>query len=517
MSRSPSSGAALSFPLLVAALLIVAPLFRAGNRPLPLLALEFFALAVFAAFALQRIAPWAGLGIAERIALILLPAIPLLALIPLPASWWAALPGHALYADALTLIGDTAAWRGASLVPWSTQASGLALLPVLAVFLATRACSERQRARLVFLVLALATLQALLGLVQYGTQDPLLFLGMEPAASAVGTYPNRNHFAGLFEMAFPLAAALFAANFGHDPQAQRRYHGHGLRAVFASLGSAQVNRYLVFMLLLVLFGVAVVFSRSRTGITLLIVGIVVSALAFAPRLGGKQSLRTLGGVMVLLVACATAIGLVPVLERFTQVDPIADSRWSIAQATINGIGTFFPLGAGQGTFPEVFRRFHPGDVPLFVNSAHNDYLEWLFDGGALAGLAIVLVAVLIVLRVVRTARMDGWPRDRYLRIGAAIGIGLIALHSMVDYNLRIPANAILFAFLMGLLFAPEAALGAAGASRRNGWGAKSGGDGGDAAAAAAEPATPSNIPAGVPSSATHAPDLTPAAPNPFAL
>ena len=513
MSRSPSSGAALSFPLLVAALLIVAPLFRAGNRPLPLLVLEFLALAVFAAFALQRIAPWAGLGIAERTALILLPAIPLLALIPLPASWWAALPGHALYADALTLVGDTTAWRGASLVPWSTQASGLALLPVLAVFLATRASSERQRARLVFLVLVLATLQALLGLVQYGTQDPLLYLGMEPSSNAVGTYPNRNHFAGLFEMAFPLAAALFAANFGHDVHAQRRYHGHGLRAAFASIGSTQVNRYLVYMMLLVLFGVAAVFSRSRTGITLLIVGIVVSALAFAPRLGGKQSLRTVGGVMVLLVACATAIGLVPVLERFTQQDPITDARWSIAQATINGIGTFFPLGAGQGTFPEVFRRFHPGDVPLFVNSAHNDYLEWLFDGGALAGLAIVLVAALIVLRVVRTARMNGWPRDRYLRIGAVIGIGLIALHSLVDYNLRIPANAILFAFLMGLLFAPDAALGTAGATRRNSWEAKSGG----VAAATTEPSAPSTIPAGAPSAAPHAPDLTPAAPNPFAL
>ncbi len=514
--RRARSGAAFSFPLLVAALLIVAPLFRAGNRPLPLLALELLGLAVFAAFALHRVAPWAGLSAVERIALILLPAIPLLALVPLPAAWWALLPGHALYADALTLVGDTTAWRGASLVPWSTQASGLALLPVLAVFLATRACSERQRARLVFLILALAALQALLGLVQYGTQDPLLYLGMEPSANAVGTYPNRNHFAGLFEMAFPLAAALFAANFGHDVHAQRRYHGHGLRAVFASVGATQVNRYLVFMLLLVLFGVAVVFSRSRTGITLLIVGIVVSALAFAPRLGGRHSLRTVSGVMVLLISCAAAIGLVPVLERFTQADPIADSRWSIAQATIKGIGTFFPLGAGQGTFPEVFRRFHPGDVPLFVNSAHNDYLEWLFDGGALAGLAIVLVAALVVLRLARTARMDGWPRDRYLRIGAVIGIALIALHSLVDYNLRIPANAMLFAFLMGLLFAPEAAFTESrSAARRGGWKAES--DDG-LADDRAEPTVPSATPpSGAPSAAPLAPDLPPAAPNPFAL
>lgn len=459
--RRAASRAAVSFPLLVAALLVVAPLFRAGNRPLPLLALELIALATFVAFALHRVSPWAGLHRIERFTLALLPVIPLLALVPLPMAWWAALPGRALYADALALLGAAGAWRSASIVPFATQASALALLPVLAVFLGTRACSERQRLRLVYLVLALATLQALFGLVQYGTQDPALHLGLEPAAAAVGTYPNRNHFAGLFEMAFPLAAALFAANFGHEVHRERRYRGRGLRAVFASIGAAQVNRYLVFLLLLVLFGLAIVFSRSRTGITLLIVGVVASALAFAPRLGGRHSLRTVAGLMVLLVSAAAAIGLVPVLERFAQLDPITEGRLSVAQATVSGIGTFFPLGAGMGTFPEVFRRFHPGDVPLFVNNAHNDYLEWLFEGGALAGLAIVLTLVLVAARVVGVARMSGWPRERYLRIGAAIGIGLIALHGLVDYNLRIPANAVLFAFLMGLLFAPPAAAGRA--------------------------------------------------------
>ncbi len=452
--RAPQR-AASALPLLVATLLAVAPLFRGGNRPLPLLALELLALAVFAVFALQRTAPWAGLERSERFTLLLLPIIPLLALIPLPAAWWAALPGRALYADALALVGDTTAWRSASIVPFATQWSALALLPVLAVFLATRACTERHRVRLVHVLLALATLQALLGLAQYGTQNPVLYLGLDPSAAAQGTYTNRNHFAGLFEMVFPLAAALFAARFGQDPDRQRRYRGTGLRAAFADLGTAQVNRYIVFLLLLVLFGLAIVFSRSRTGITLLIVGVIVTALSFAPRLGGRQSLRTAAGVIVLLAGAAAAVGLVPVLERFAQLDPVADARVSIARATVTGIGTFFPLGAGPGTFPEVFRRFHPGDVPLFVNSAHNDYLEWLFEGGALAGLAIVLVLAVLVRRLVRVVRMPGWPRDRYLRIGAAIGILLLALHGLVDFNLRIPANAIFFAFLMGLLFAPE--------------------------------------------------------------
>ena len=108
----------------------------------------------------------------------------------------------------------------------------------------------------------------------------------------------------------------------------------------------------------------------------------------------KRQLRTVGGVIVLLSGMAFAIGLVPVLQRFAESDAVADSRWSIAIATLEGIGAFFPLGAGMGTFPEAFRRFHPADIPLFVNHAHNDYLEWLFEGGLLAaGLLLLLLAL----------------------------------------------------------------------------------------------------------------------------
>ena len=79
------------------------------------------------------------------------------------------------------------------------------------------------------------------------------------------------------------------------------------------------------------------------------------------------------------------------------------------------------------------------------------------EGGLLAGGLILLLLVLYLLRCFKTLREEGWPRERYLRIGAAIGIFLILLHGLVEYNLRIPANAIIFAFLAGLLFAPAKA------------------------------------------------------------
>ncbi len=456
-SRRRASSAAFSYLLPLSALLIVAPIFRAGNRPLPLLALELLALVIFVLIIVHRQSPWASLGRGERLAIGLLAAIVLVPLLPVQASFWAALPGRALYAEAQALFGENHSLQSISVVAFASQSSALALLPPLAIFFGTILCADRQRQQLVYVLLAIAAVQACLGLVQYGTQDAMLYLGMEPSFAAQGTYPNRNHFAGLFEMAFPLAAALFAASFGNVAAKSRRYRSRGLRAAFAAIGEARINLYMLYLVLLALFGLAIVFSRSRTGIALLILGVIMSAFAFAPRLGGRQTLRTAGGVVVLLSGMALAVGLVPVLQRFAENDPVADGRWSIATATLEGIGTFFPMGSGVGTFPEVFRRFHPADIPNFVNHAHNDYLEWIFEGGLLAGGLILLLLVLYLLRCFKTLREEGWPRERYLRIGAAIGIFLILLHGLVEYNLRIPANAIIFAFLAGLLFAPAKA------------------------------------------------------------
>jgi O-antigen ligase len=442
--------------VLLSVLIVVAPLFRGGNRPLPLLALELVALALLAVLVLGRRNPLAPLTATAKVALGGVVALPLLSLLPLTTELWAMLPGRAAYGDAIGIVGDSAsAWRTASTVSFLSAASALALLPPLAVFLAIISIRERQRLNLVYVFLGMAALQSLLGLAQFGTQDPLLYLGMDSSGGAHGTYPNRNHLPGMLNLAACLAAAMFAADFGRQ-SSHRRYHGSGLRAAFARIGGQGANRYIFYLALLALIGLAIVFSRSRTGIMLLMLGVLLSALAFAPRLGGRQTMRSAAGVIVLIGGLALIVGLVPVLQRFAEIDPVADARWSIASATVSGIAAFFPLGAGVGTFPEAFRAFHPEDVPRFVNHAHNDYLEWIFEGGLAAGLLLALLLFVYAAQWVRNLRIREWTRDKFIRIGAGIGILLMLLHGFVDYNLRIPANAIYFALLLGLFFAaPE--------------------------------------------------------------
>jgi hypothetical protein len=141
------------------------------------------------------------------------------------------------------------------------------------------------------------------------------------------------------------------------------------------------------------------------------------------------------------------------LSRFTGKGLTDDLRWSIYSGTVQGIYEFFPIGSGFGTYPAVFRRFQPGDVPEFVNHAHNDYLEWLFEGGLVAALVMLACLALYLLRWLRV-----WPREQrctpycFMRIAAGIGLLMMMLHGLVDFNLHIPANAVFFAFLAGVFF-----------------------------------------------------------------
>jgi O-antigen ligase len=201
--------------------------------------------------------------------------------------------------------------------------------------------------------------------------------------------------------------------------------------------------------------IGLIFSRSRTGLALGMLGILASTLVFARRMGTERSVRMATIVIAVVVTLGAEIGLAPVLERFTNENVAADLRWSMYSGTITGIGEFFPLGSGIGTFPDVFRRFQPGDIGQFVNNAHDDYLEWAFEGG-IPGVALVLTfLVFYIRRWPQVWRAQGWSRLRYLQAAAGIGLALMGLHTFIDFNLHIPANQIYFAFLAAVFFHRE--------------------------------------------------------------
>jgi O-antigen ligase len=459
-NRAIHDGAVLFYGL--AALLVFAPLYWGGNPPLPLMVMELTALALL----VWRFgSPPAGgqpLSGPARVFLALLFLLPLAQLCPVPLSFWASLPGRPFYAGALGQAGAAGPgfdWRAISLIPTATESAWLSLLPPLAVFLVAVRLDSQRLLRLSLVFLGIATGEALLGLIQYGNgpSSPFRLGNALMGDSASGTYINRNHLAGLLEMALPMGLALLTATIGHGAPRHssggRSRRKRTFRQWLARFSVARINQTAVFTTMSLAILLGLIFTRSRTGISLAMLGILLCALTFSFRLGGRNVHGLMGTFTAMGVGLASLIGLAPIWRRFAYSDPFEDGRWKVFDATVQAIGEFFPLGSGAGTFVDVLRRFHPADYPgVTINRAHNDYLEWMLEFGLMAVLLIAVWLVFYVRQWGRVWKRGEWMPFRFAQAGAGIALLLMMLHTLVDFNLRIPANALFAAFLAAVFF-----------------------------------------------------------------
>jgi hypothetical protein len=85
----------------------------------------------------------------------------------------------------------------------------------------------------------------------------------------------------------------------------------------------------------------------------------------------------------------------------------------------------------------------------------------------------VVAAVLILLaggfylyQWTRVYISGDWSRSRFLQAGAGVAVLVLALHELVDYNLAIPANQAVLAFMAGVFFMPPDRLDIANERRR---------------------------------------------------
>ena len=423
------------------ALIFLAPLIRGGNRHLALLVLEWLALLVLLALAWTWLHPstntprpaW------ERVCLWLLTSSPLwaglLQLVPLPQAWWLALPGRADYAQALQAMGLALPTHlPTSLTPDATWVSLLGALPLLACLALALSLPTPAWRWLLRLWVAVALLQAALGLAQLGPFPQLQFGAV--FQGVIGTFANRNHLGNFLVMTLPLVlvelqAAWWKAQRG---RAGAAVWGWGL-ALFVLLATVLAGG-----------------SRGAIGTAVLVLG---AAALLMPGPAGvlaqaRWRLAAFAGLLVLAVGAAGTGWLGGFAGERLALD--AGVRADIRRATWEAAQVFWPVGSGLGSYAAVFPRFQPPAITGFVEHAHSDYVQLLMECGLLF-VAVALATTALVLaragQVARRAARQGLGSTERLTVACGLGLLALLLHAWVEFNLHIPANAMLGAFLLG--------------------------------------------------------------------
>ncbi len=260
---------------------------------------------------------------------------------------------------------------------------------------------------------------------------------LQQGGAIYGPYVNHNHYAGLMEMLTPFPLVLAATRFTDG------------------------NRKIFVMAIAALMAGSIFLSGSRGGMLALGAQIVVLAVLVlsSKKANWKQPLL-LGAFLILVVGFLVWLGGNELTRRLASIHTEAQAelsggtRLTIDRDCLHMLIRKPVLGWGLGTFPIVYPGFRSFYSTFFVNQAHNDYLQLLVETG-LAGFGIAIWFLVLLFRQAITKLKD-WNLTTTGALTAAALLGCIGIlvHSFLDFNLQIPANAALFYVLCAVAAMP---------------------------------------------------------------
>jgi hypothetical protein len=180
---------------------------------------------------------------------------------------------------------------------------------------------------------------------------------------------------------------------------------------------------------------------------------VIALVQFRRGRGLGFAVAAFAVAFVALVLLVRADATAPVVQRFADLPAQLDvglGRWSIWSQAARLVKNFPLIGVGLGAFGAVMPIYRTEGAGFTLEHAHNDYLELAGEAGLLACAAILAAAVFAVRR---WRRGPARPDYGLVGYGAAAGLVAMAFHSLADFNLRIPANALTAAALLGIVLA----------------------------------------------------------------
>jgi O-antigen ligase len=303
---------------------------------------------------------------------------------------------------------------------------------------------REEHARKMFgqVMIVFGALYAFFALAQSLTANGRIFWvhGTQFPGSIYGSYVNRDQYAGLLEMLVPIP---FVLSMGNVLKGGKRVLVGFCAVLMASTIFLSGSRggMLTFVIEM-LFFLALTVGKGRS-----------------PRLAlGSIALCVLILSLLIFLDKGKVLGRLGDLSPGIRLDIVKDSLRMFSKRPVGGWGL--------GTFPTVYPSYRSFYTNQFVNEAHNDYVQLLVETGLLGFALMLWFLARLYQHGLPTSRRWEFQWDAAVSLAALLGCTGILLHSLVDFNLQIPANAALFYSLCGLAAStPSAQLSKNGQAR----------------------------------------------------
>jgi O-antigen ligase len=294
--------------------------------------------------------------------------------------------------------------------------------------------NSRYLMQLIHVIIGIAAFLSVFGLIKKFGVNPFPWWNYEIGnGSLASTYGNRNHLAGYLEMTIPLLTGILLADL-----------------------KPAMRSFLLYLLALLL--VTQILTLSRGGWIGAATALLFMAVMLMTNRYFKRKKRLAIFVGTLLFVSVVVLLNTPVVKRILTMtektqDVSMDGRLIAWGGCLRMIARYPMLGVGPGNFSLAFTRFQPPGFNNRFDYAHNDYLQMICEDG----LFLILVMAWMWVAVFRKGFAKLKNASRLVRgtaLGAMSGVIAIIVHSFVDFNLYIPANALLFTVLVAIVVVP---------------------------------------------------------------
>lgn len=289
-----------------------------------------------------------------------------------------------------------------------------------------------------FAVSLLAFVMSLFAILQYVSSRNLnlVYWTVKSPGWTFGPYINHNHYGGLMEMLIPIAVTFFLSRSRTDP----------------------LRPLLGFASLLPLASLLLSGSRGAF-ISLLVEVLILGGILLWLSPAERRRDVTLGVSFVLVVAALFFLWIDPgdvstrlatVFHRGGAAEVSMNGRLVVSRDSLGIVRDHPVLGTGLGSFGVVYPRYMSFSSDLLWDHAHDDYVEALAETGIVGGVIILFALMLFFPLAFGGLRERLRGEAGWIQLGAALGCCGLLVHSFVDFNLHIPANAAWFAVCAGI-------------------------------------------------------------------
>ena len=369
--------------------------------------------------------------------LILFSCFIILQLIPLPINLIRAISGNTAYLyDSLISSDSSRVFSPLSIYPNITLSELFKLLSYIGILfiIINKIETKRQFDYLVNTIIFFGCVISLFGIIQKYTYSGRVYWFDPPgsAGSAFGPFANRNNFSGYINMIIPLALGYFLTEM---PLAKRLIYGFliGIMslALFLSLSRGGLLIYIATLAFILLFSTFKDSLKTKTKTLSLWAFILFSlSIFFIEAKVARERLATLFQKETFII-----FG-----HGYSWLDTLK-------------IGRDFPVfGTGMGTFGSISSMYKTSAIQNLFTYAHNDCLQLLSEVGLVG---CIFVSLFFIFYFIAVFKMWFKRHDSYvvcLVLGGIASIFAILLYSILDFNLHIPAHALLFFVIMGLVY-----------------------------------------------------------------